>query len=399
MDDVERLSQDKVEQYDVLHAPPSADLQALVDLAAQVAGAPMAAINLLTSTEQHMIATSGIGPSVCAREDSMCAVVATDPGPVVVPDATVDDRFSSNPFVTGVLDRFRFYASAPLVAPDGVPVGRLCVFDHQPRELDQRQQETLVVLADRVMDVLELRLRTRQLEASLGELTAVRDELRRSNRDLSNFAQQVSHDLRTPLTGILANAELLAGEPVVQADDDLRVVVDDILLSGRRMNDLIGQVLAYGQEGGRLSVRPTSLREVFHRARADIGRLVAERGAVVELGELPVVPCDPDLVYSVALNLLGNAVKFARPGVAPRVCVSAERSADRVRVRVSDNGIGIPADRVDDVFGLFVRGGSEAEGHGIGLATTARIIEAHGGHVGVEAGDGPGTTVWFELPA
>ena len=391
--------QDKVEQYDVLGSAPSADLQALIDLVAQVLDAPMAAINLLTATEQHMVATSGIDPVVCSTEESMCAVVAAEPGPVVVPDATVDPRFSANPFVTGVLDEFRFYASAALVTPDGVPVGRLCVFDREPRELNQQQRGALVTLAGRVMDILELRSRSRQLETSLAELTAVRDELRRSNHELSLFAQQVSHDLRTPLTGILSNAEVLAGEPVVQDDGDLRVLVDDIAFSGRRMNDLIGHVLAYGQVGGHLTLSPTPLRAVFHRARADLCRLVEERDAVIELDDLPIVPCDPDLLYSVALNLLANAVKFARPDVPPRVRVSGESAGDSVRVRVSDNGVGVPAERADEVFGLFVRGGSDTEGHGIGLATTKRNVEAHGGRIGIEASQGPGTTIWFTLPA
>lgn len=120
---------------------------------------------------------------------------------------------------------------------------------------------------------------------------------------------------------------------------------------------------------------------------------------MVEVEALPRLRCDADLVYSVALNLLTNAVKFARPGVPPRLQVCADELEGRVRVNVQDNGIGVPPDRVEDVFGLFARGGSDAEGHGIGLATVKRIVEAHGGRVGIELPDGPGTTVWFELPA
>lgn len=399
--------QQTVEQYDVLDEPTSPDLQALVDLAAAIVGAPMAAINLLTATRQHMIATSGIDELVCSTEESMCAVVAAETGPVVVPDARLDPRFAANPFVTGVLNRFRFYASAPLMSPDGVPIGRLCVFDHEPRELDERHRVALTTLAERVMDILELRLRTRQLKTSLAELTAVRDELRRSNRELGRFAQQVSHDLRTPLAGILVNAELLAGEPAVQSDKDLRDGIDGIVASGRRMDDLIGQVLAYGQEGGQLVLARVPLDQIFRRALDDAGALVRQRDATVELADLPSARCDADLVYSVALNLLTNAVKFSRPGHPPRVVVSGELGDKHVRVRVRDNGIGVAADRVDDVFDMFVRAappsGSSAapapEGHGIGLATSKRIVEAHGGRVGIEATDGPGTTIWFELPA
>jgi signal transduction histidine kinase len=397
--DVGLRRQAKVDQYDVLGAPPSPALQALVDLAAQVFEVPAAAINLLTAGEQHMIAASGIDPSVCSHEQSMCATVAAVPGPVVVPDATVDPRFSANPFVTGALADFRFYASAALCTPDGMPVGRFCVLDYKPRRLDQKQQKALETLAGRVMDVLELRMRSRQLEASLAQLTAVRDEFQRSNRELTRFAQQVSHDLRTPLTGIMANAELLAGEHAVQDDGDLRALVEDIVSSGRRMDDLIGQVLAYGLEGGRLSLTEVALDEVFRRATLDLATVLDESDAVVEIDPLPTVSCDVDLLYSVALNLLTNAVKFARPGVAPRVQVFAERQENRVRVRVRDNGVGVPVDQAEDLFELFVRAGSDVQGHGIGLATTKRIVAAHGGRVGIEPSTGVGATVWFELPA
>jgi signal transduction histidine kinase len=408
LDEADLRRERKVEQYGVVGEPTSPDLQALADLAAGIVGAPMAAINLLTSQHQYMVATSGLDPSVCSTQESMCAVVVGEPQPVVVPDARDDPRFADNPFVTGVLDSFRFYASAPLLTPDGVPVGRLCVFDHEPRELDDRHRDALNTLAARAMDVLELRLRTRQLQASLAQLTEARDELQRSNHELSRFAQQISHDLRTPLTGILVNAELLAGETLVQTDDDMRETIDDIVESARRMDDLIGQVLAYGQEGGRLALARVRLEDVFGRARRDADALVRQRGATVVVDDLPEALCDADLVYSVALNLLTNALKFARPGHPPRVVVTGESSGDRVRIRVQDNGVGIPADQVDDVFEMHVRavppadGGADSsspEGHGIGLATTKRIVEAHRGRIGVELGDGPGTSIWFELPA
>ena len=99
-------------------AVPSQDLQAIVDLAAQVVGVPTAAINLITDTHQHQIAASGFEPSVCAREDSMCAAVLKDPT-VTVADASRDERFADNPFVTGEIGAVRFYASSPLVTPEG----------------------------------------------------------------------------------------------------------------------------------------------------------------------------------------------------------------------------------------------------------------------------------------
>ena len=118
-----------IARYRALDEPGGRDLHALAELAALVCGVPNAAINLITRDHQHQIAAAGIDPSVCSREDSMCAVVLDDTRTVVAPDASADPRFAANPFVSGVIDTVRFYASAPLTTPDGTTIGRLCVFD------------------------------------------------------------------------------------------------------------------------------------------------------------------------------------------------------------------------------------------------------------------------------
>jgi signal transduction histidine kinase len=387
-----------VDRYDALGSGAEKDLQGLVDLVAQICEVPMAAVNLLTVTEQHMIATAGVERSVCSRKDSMCAVVEKERATVVVPDARLDARFAENPFVTGVHGNVRLYASAPLVGSDGVTVGRLCVFDEVPRQLTPHQATAIATLATSVMDVLELRLRGRQLEESLRELTATRDELRRSNEDLTRFAHQVSHDLRSPLTALLANAEMLSEEPVVAEDDYLRTMVDGLIRGGRRMDDMIGKILDSAVEGGRLELADTDLATVFDRALADLDPATRHNGAKVRLHDLPSVRADAELLYVVALNLLSNAMKFTRPQVRPLVDVRAERTMDRWRITVQDNGTGVDAQRSNELFTLYSRDAPGVAGHGIGLATTRRIVEAHGGRVGFEPTQGSGATVWFDLP-
>ena len=93
-----------IARYGVLEEPGARDLVALTELAALVCDVPHAAINLITRDHQHQIAAAGIDPSVCSREDSMCAVVLDEPGIVVSPDARVDPRFATNPFVSGAID-------------------------------------------------------------------------------------------------------------------------------------------------------------------------------------------------------------------------------------------------------------------------------------------------------
>ncbi|MFC5675993.1 sensor histidine kinase [Aeromicrobium endophyticum] len=388
----------ELERYRALDQTPGRDLQSLVDLIAQICDVPHAAINLISSTAQHQIVAAGFEPSVCARDDSMCAIVMGAPDAIVVADASVDERFKHNPFVTGEIGSVRFYASAPIITPDGVPIGRLCVFDLVPRELSPVQRQALGVMASQVMDLLELRFRSQALEESLQELTRAQENLRRSNEHLSQFADQVSHDLRTPLTAILVNAELLATEPVIEGDADVAQMVEAVEQAGHRMDAMIQQMLSFAQQGGRPRNADVDLAHVLDLVLKDVAPLSQRSEAQIVVGELPRVVGDADLIYSVLLNLMTNAIKFARPNQRPEVTVRAERRDRHWRIRVDDNGIGVAEDRRESMFEIFTRDDHDRIGHGIGLATARRIVEAHDGTIGMDASPSGGTSVWFDLP-
>ncbi len=142
----------------------------------------------------------------------------------------------------------------------------------------------------------------------------------------------------------------------------------------------------------------SNLQQVVEQLLLDSAPLLDPLGAVIAAGELPVVRADPDDMYSVLQNLVTNSVKFARPGVTPVVRIASRQTHGGWRIWVRDNGVGIPENRRVDVFSLFSRANDEIAGHGIGLATVARIIGAHGGRVGAESVPGGGTEIWFELP-
>ncbi|HYF73628.1 MAG TPA: GAF domain-containing sensor histidine kinase [Nocardioides sp.] len=374
----------EIGKYHVLTDPPRADLLALVEVAAQVAQVPMATINLITDTAQHQIATHGFEAAICAREDSMCNVVLHDGAPVIVADASRDERFCDNPFVTGVLGRVRFYATHQLVTPDGVVIGTLCVFDTVPRALSDDQEHALASLADRVVDLLELELRTR--------------ELRRSNEQLAAFAGQVSHDLRNPLAAVSLSLGLIAEQlDDGPGDRSLTYLVQRALGAAERMQALIDELLAYARVGAELQRVPVDLREVLADVRADLA--VALEGATLLEGDLPTVEGDPVQLRAVLQNLVANALKFTRPGEPAHVEVDSVRVRDGWRVEVCDRGPGVPADQRDRVFAPLARIDESKEGSGIGLSTCRRIVEAHGGRIGLTDAAYGGTCAWFELPA
>lgn len=380
----------EIERYHVLDEPPERDLHSLVELVTQVCGVPTAAINIITRTQQQQVATVGFDPAVCTREDSMCAAVVEEPDAVVIRDATLDPRFAANPFVNGEIGDVRFYASAPVVTPDGVTLGRLCVFDDVPRELTDQQVRGLETLAGQVMDVLELRYQSRALKESVAELLAARDELRHTHQHLALFADQVSHDLRGPLAAIIASANELATQPSVENDDSLVSLVDDVSHAGLRMSRMVEAVLQFALGGGGLRLGSLSLDDVVALVLADLAPLVERTGATVVVGDLPLVTADADMLYSVVLSLVTHALGSVRPGTALRVELTATRRADAWRFTVSDDGALAP-ERIDSVF--------ELDSHGAaGLVTTRRLVEAHGGRVGAEE-SAHGAAVWFELPA
>ncbi len=380
-----------IQVYDVLRRPPRQDLVALAELAAMVCDVPMASINLLTAREQHMVAAVGFEAVICQREDSMCATTITLDAPVVVADARRDERFRDNPFVTGEIGNVRFYASHQLYTPDGVVIGTLCVFDVEPRELTPEQDHALANLASRVVDVLELELSTRRLSAANERLAA-------SNERLAAFAGQVSHDLKNPLTAVTMSLEMALDEADDVEDGEMLVSLLERAARGSdRMQQMINDLLAFARGGTPPDVTQVDLDALVREVLEDLAPVLG--AATIEAGDLPTVPGDPVQLRAVVQNLVANALKFTRDGVEPRVCVTAEHLEGHWRVEVTDNGRGVPEDQHDQVFEPFARIDKTVPGTGIGLATCKRIVEAHGGRIGITTPADWGTTVWFLLPA
>lgn len=376
-----------IAEYRVVGEPPEPDLEGLVRLAATVCGVSTAVINIIDDRLQHQIAAVGFTPSMCSREDSMCAVVFQKPGHVVVPDARADDRFADNPFVTGAIANIRFYASSPLITPAGIPIGTLCVFDEETGDLSPADSAALAILAHQVVDVLELRRMTRALQAS--------------NDQLETFAAQVSHDLRNPLAAVAGFIELAADSPELADAPRAARALARAESAATRMERMIADLLEYARSGGGTPRRePVALDGVLRVVMEDLDAALRLSGARVAIDAPVTVLGDPTLLGVLLQNVIANAVKFsAASGVAPYVEVTASPISSGWRITVEDNGPGIEPDNRESVFDLLERGDAhDVPGWGIGLSTCRRIVEAHGGLIGIEDSPLGGATVWIVLP-
>ena len=240
------------------------------------------------------------------------------------------------------------------------------------------------------------------LAAILRDITLLKD----LDQMKTDFVNTVSHDLKSPIMAIAMTAELLL--KAAPAEPAHRERCERILHSARNMTDLVTDLLDLGKieaglEGAGEAVDLVPL----------IADVVREQAAAAEAKRIAVAVAGPDAaavrgvrarLAQVLTNLIGNAVKYTGAGGRVVVTVEAETAGDRrVRVRVSDNGIGIPARDLPHVFDKFYRVKSDATtgiaGTGLGLAITRSIVEAHAGRLGVESRQGEGSTFWVELPA
>ncbi len=250
-----------------------------------------------------------------------------------------------------------------------------------------------------VRDVTE----RKRYEAALRERG---EALARSNAELEQFAYVASHDLQEPLRMVASYTQLLARRYEGQLDEKADKYIHFAVDGAQRMQGLINDLLALSRVGtqGKPFVA-VDVRVVVDRVLRVLGRALEESGGEVVVGPLPTVTGDAGQLEQLFQNLIANALKFRRPGVAPRVEVRAERrdgaTGGEWLFTVRDNGIGFEQQFAEQIFVVFQRLHSRAEypGTGVGLAIVKKIVERHGGRIRAEGAPDQGAAFHFTLPA
>lgn len=257
-------------------------------------------------------------------------------------------------------------------------------------------------MRQRIIDELDA---SRSASETLDEQAA---ELRRSNAELEQFAYVASHDLQEPLRKVASFCQLLEKRYGDKLDERGAEYIGYAVDGAKRMQVLINDLLTFSRVG-RLNATNTEvdLDSVLDRALSNLSTAIEESEAEVvrPAQPLPHIDGDPTLLAMVWQNLIGNAVKFCREGVRPRIVIdygpSTGGDSDDWVFSVSDNGIGIAEEFVDKVFVIFQRlhGRDVYGGTGIGLALCKKIIEYHGGNIWIDTSYTDGTRFFFTLPA
>ncbi len=240
----------------------------------------------------------------------------------------------------------------------------------------------------------------------IGELAETINEMSskisQNEKMQAEFISQLSHELRTPLTVINGWSEtLLADENM---DADTRQGMKIISSEAKRLTGMVVELLDFTRmQDGRmtLNVEPTDIRAEFEDTVYMYSARLAQEGMVLAYldndDDISEIPCDPQRLRQVFLNILDNAVKHG--GAGGRIEASMAYERDQVVVRIRDYGAGIPEDEIPLVKKKFYRGSSQARGTGIGLAVCDEIVEMHGGTLTLENAPGGGTLVTVSIPA
>jgi len=376
-------------KYEVLDTEDEAAIDELTQLASEICGTEISLVSFIDKDRQWFKSKVGLDVSETPRDIAFCSHAILESKVLQVSDASQDPRFKNNPLVTDY-PKIRFYAGAPLISDNGMPLGTLCVIDSQTKTLTDHQKHALEVLAKQVMTQLELRLKYRQME--------------RLNKEREQVFSILAHDLKSPFNGILGLSRILQQQASSLTPERLQQMADGILTSSTKVYHLLDELLQWARN--RLGavdiqikkqalsplVKETTdfLQESFQHKNINLDDQVAND---------IYIQADGALIKAVLRNLLTNAVKFTpNEGI---ITIEAKYVEDDVEISVSDTGEGLSDDLKQHLFVGVVNNAENnfaEQGNGLGLMLSAEFIKKQKGKIWVDETYTQGARICFTLP-
>lgn len=352
----------------------------------------------------QVLERSAIAASVCASIESLCESLGEDTGAALISDESLTRQNVAA--LADILNCQPPWSDLPLIITtsggeaDEASRRRLALLEPLGNVTLLERPLRIATLVSSVHIALRARRRQYQLRENFAERERLVLELERSNAELAQFAHIVSHDLQAPVRMVRNFSELLSRRYRDQLDETGETFIHMIQEGSATMEALIRNLLNYATVGQQpLAPTAVEMSSVVDAVLTTLQPNLEELGAKVSYLDLPTVLGDRVQLQQLIQNLIGNALKYSRNGVAPRICVASEQTGTVWKMSVSDNGPGIPREFHERIFQPLKRlHGPEISGTGLGLAVCRKIVERHGGRIWVESELGQGATFYFTLP-
>lgn len=375
----------KLSEFDLDYFNLQEEFEALVRLAASIAGTEFSMVNLIDNYFQWTVATHELELPPMPREDSVCNLTIKRTIPVEILRLDRDERFYNKSYVNGQ-DGLKYYLGIPLTLSSGENIGALCVLDKEEKKVSEDKVEQLKIIAAEVVNKLEMIKKINDLETAVAE----------AEKDTKRLA----HDVRSPLSGIAHLCEVLEGEEI--SPSEFVSYLDIISKAGKGILELTEDILSKGIKHELFY----NLEELGQRL-IDLYKLPANTKnldfrVICEVNEKTRFP-GMKLLSAIG-NLISNAIKFTPSGgwVNVRLAITGTNLEKKLIITVTDNGVGITNTfqlLEDDTMPVEAKIGTNGEeGFGLGLQLVREVVENRNGQLFIDHGKEQGTEVKLEIP-
>jgi len=382
-----------LDSYDIFDTAEEKDFDALTSLASAICGVPIALITFIDEERQWFKSHHGTELTENTRALSFCShLVASGDDIMIVPDATIDERFADNPVVAGPT-KITFYAGVPLTNEDGFSLGTLCILDQQMNVMTPAQEQALKTLGKQVVDKLELRRKVIQLEKT-------NQELLNSNVLIQKFASMAAHDIKNPLSSLLLTSQALKIRLDKLEDEGCGRLVNLNITATKNLLELVDEMLTYSKDPSMLLGRKQQF-ELSSLISKVISLLTVPENIEIILPEqkhrlnFSIIALEQILI-----NLLSNAIRYnnKEKGI---IKIRFEEDSDFYRMEVEDNGMGIAEQHHEKIFSnnftLKITDRYNKKGSGIGLSTVKDLLHVLNGSIYVKSIPGEGATFFIVI--
>ncbi len=376
--EAERL--DVLNSYNILDSLPEKEYDAITKIASGICNTPIALVSIVDEDRQWFKSHHGLDATETHRDLAFCAHSILQPNDLfIVNDATKDERFFDNPLTTQA-PNVVFYAGAPLNSSEGYSLGTLCVIDNKPKELNESQKESLVLLAAQVVSLLELRKKNKELVDSNNKNLKL-------NEQLNNFAYRLTHDLKSPINGVSFLLDVLKEDHLALykdtgAEEYINLISSRIVY----MDNLVTEILNYSKvTSENIIYENFNLKDLLDSIIVNIDfenkMFINSENLNLELNSSKIG------VLQIFQNLISNSRKFSDEEKAI-IDVFYKEDEDNYYFTYTDNGPGIDKEYWGKVFEIFeTLDNKDNNNTGIGLTTVKSIVDRLGGAIQLKKRD------------